>query len=661
MPQRIKDRLLQQARRSFVGRVAELASLLAALEDEGPLVTFVHGIGGIGKSSLCHAFETEGRTRAAKVIALDCRTVQPSVKGLLEALSQALGETFPSVEALAGYLAQIHPQRVILTLDTYELFRLMDTWLRQAFIPALPDNVRSFFFGREAPVTAWLTTPGWQGLFRSFRLEPLDRATAIALLVQAEVDPDQVERIYHFAKGHPLALKLAAAAIAERPDLKLENGGGRPVVEALARIYLEDLPDPRLRQLLEAASVIRRITRSLLSAMLPDLDPQEAYDHLSTLPFVESSIEGLVVHDTVRQAIEVALRASDPSQYHAYRRRAWQRLRPELHSISRPELWRYTADTIYLIQQPTVRDAFFPNDAHLYAIEQAQPAHRALIQHMTERHDGPASAALIDRWAQHLPGAFFIVRDSADRVAGYYALAHPADIPPELRQVDPVVQRWDRHLQVKPLPAPQNAVFMRRNLATETGEALSGIQAACWLDVKRTYVANPRLGRIYVLTTNTATYLPIMEQLGFRLLPELRLSLDNLTCDTLALDFGPRSILGWLAGLVDAQYGSAEPEPEPEARLDVEARELVLDGERVSLTPLEFGVMQCLAQRQGKAVSRVDLLEEVWGYEYDGGGSNVVDAVIRSLRKKLDVYSSAIETVPGVGYRFRGFSSIPGD
>jgi hypothetical protein len=654
MPQRIKDRLLRQARKNFVGRAKEMATLLEALEEEGALVTFVYGIGGIGKSSLRHAFELEGQARGVKIISLDCRTVQPSEKGLLEALSQELGEEFLSVEAIAEHLGQ-YDQGVILTLDTYELFRLMDTWLRQIFIPALPDNVRSFFFGREAPVSAWLTTPGWQGLFRSFQLDPLDHQAAIDLLIQAEVDQSQVERINHFANGHPLALKLAAAAIIERPDLKLEDGGNRPVVEELARIYLKDIPDPRMRQLLEAASVIRRTTRSLLSAMLPDLNPQEAYDRLGTLPFVESSTDGLIVHDTVRHAVEVVLRASDPSQYHTYRRLAWQRLRTELNTTSRPELWRYTADTIYLIQQPTVRDAFFPNDAHLYAIEQAQPVHQIAIHAITERHDGPASAKIIGCWSQHLPGSFFIVRGSADNVAGYYALSHPEDIHDELRQADPIVQKWSQHLQDKPLPTHQNALFMRRILATETGEALSGVQAACWLDVKRTYVANPRLGRMYVLIGDTETYLPIMEQLGFRLLPDMRVMLDGTTYDTVTLDFGPRSIIGWMAGLVDAQYGFVEPEEEPECRLDTDARELVVEGHRVGLTPLEFGVMQFLHQRQGKAVSRVDLLEEVWGFEYDGGGSNVVDAVIRSLRKKLNTRSSAIKTVPGVGYRFQGF------
>lgn len=62
--------------------------------------------------------------------------------------------------------------------------------------------------------------------------------------------------------------------------------------------------------------------------------------------------------------------------------------------------------------------------------------------------------------------------------------------------------------------------------------------------------------------------------------------------------------------------------------------------------------MLYLYQREDRAVTRTSLLEEVWGYDYEGD-SNVVDVVIRSLRKKLGERASLIETVRGVGYRFR--------
>jgi two-component system OmpR family response regulator len=78
----------------------------------------------------------------------------------------------------------------------------------------------------------------------------------------------------------------------------------------------------------------------------------------------------------------------------------------------------------------------------------------------------------------------------------------------------------------------------------------------------------------------------------------------------------------------------------------------VLDGKRVGLSKLEFGVLEFLYRRPGEAVSRSSLLAHVWEQSYDGGG-NVVDVVIRSVRKKMGERSSFIETVHGIGYRFR--------
>ena len=112
----------------------------------------------------------------------------------------------------------------------------------------------------------------------------------------------------------------------------------------------------------------------------------------------------------------------------------------------------------------------------------------------------------------------------------------------------------------------------------------------------------------------------------------------------------PSLVIGWLSSHVDADG------IETGELLDVGARELVLDGERVRLTKLEFEVMDYLCQREGKVATRIALLEEVWGIDYEGG-SNVVDVVIGSLRRKLGARGTQIETVTGVGYRFVGAGS----
>lgn len=89
-----------------------------------------------------------------------------------------------------------------------------------------------------------------------------------------------------------------------------------------------------------------------------------------------------------------------------------------------------------------------------------------------------------------------------------------------------------------------------------------------------------------------------------------------------------------------------------EGTLDEESHEFVAEGRRFALSPREFEVLRYLWDREGKVVSRADLLDDVWEPDYDGG-SNVVDVVMRGLRHKLGDHAGMIETLRGSGYRFR--------
>ena len=215
MSRKMKEILANRAAESFVGRTEEMAVLLRAVQQDVPVVTHIHGIAGIGKSSLLEAFADRGRASGATFVCLDCRAIEPSEQGFLHELGAAIGGNPTTPEEAANRLKALG-DHVALTLDTYEVFRMMDTWLRQVFVPALEDNVRVFFFGREAPVPAWLISPGWQELFQSVRLDPLGQREARELLAGAGVSEEDAGRVNRFARGHPLALKLAAAAIRRR-------------------------------------------------------------------------------------------------------------------------------------------------------------------------------------------------------------------------------------------------------------------------------------------------------------------------------------------------------------------------------------------------------------------------------------------------------------
>jgi hypothetical protein len=166
----------------------------------------------------------------------------------------------------------------LLSLDNYEVFRLMDAWLRQVFVPLLPDNCRVLIMGRDTPVHSWLTAPGWQGFVRTIPLGSLTETESIKLLVDNGASEPEARLINRFALSHPLALKLAAnVTMNTHGTTALPGLGFQRVFEQLMTLYLDDVHDPVTRRALDAASVVRRITVSLLQAMLPDAAPQDAF------------------------------------------------------------------------------------------------------------------------------------------------------------------------------------------------------------------------------------------------------------------------------------------------------------------------------------------------------------------------------------------------
>jgi len=644
MPQ-VRDLLHRQLAGSFTGRSEELCSLREILADDGPVVVHLHGIAGIGKSRLLSTFAYIAREEGATVISLDCRGIEPTETGMLAELALANGGAPGSAEEIAARLGQVG-RRVIVALDTYEVFRLMDTWLRRVFLPILPDNVRFILCGREAPVTAWLSDPGWHGLFKSIRLESLEQRDAAELLSRAGVPVEDAKYLAGICHGHPLALTLAASMRRAEP-IALRAGVGQRVVEELSRLFLADITDVQTGRALEAASVVRRVTLPILSAMLPDASPQDAQERIRALPFVQPDRDGLHIHDAVREAIASTLRADNPAQHLAYRRSAYRHFMSELRRAPASDFWRYTADLLYLLENPVVREAFFPSGSQQYAVEPAKAEDGRAILDIIARHENSPNARSLAKWWREAPETFAVTRDSRGLVAGFYSIFDPANVPGRLCREDPVTREWLDHLDRQPMPRQQRALFLRRWLSAEDGEAPSPVQAACWVDVKRKYLElRPNLRRVYLVLRDLQPYAAAAQKLGFCVLKPADLRSFN-GCYSAMLDFGPSSVDGWLARLVAGELGLWE-----NGLLDCAARELVLKGRRVGLTKLEFGVMEFLQGRAGEAVSRTSLLANVWERSHDCGG-NVVDVVIRALRRKLGEKATLLETVHGVGYRLR--------
>lgn len=625
----------------FVGGKPELARFRSLLVEPSPRVLFMHGIAGAGKSTLIHRFVAETPSDDdTSVLPLDCRDIEPTEAGCRAALVEALG--FDPLDMRADDLrsASTRTRRTVICLDHYEVFRLLDTWIRQQLTPSLPDNVSLLIAGREEPNPAWTRLPA--GTFEVIRLGPLSSEDSLELLRGMGVDEDDAASIGRFAGGHPLTLVLGALAAKEGASDQIRPVTMGRLLGEFTVAYLDDLGE-ETRTYLEAAAVVRRMSIPMMAAMLPDCDAMEGFDTLGRLPFVDAMSDGLALHTSIQESIATRLWIASPSRHRALRQRAWAYLREQLQSVPRAELWRHTADMIYLLENRAVREAHFPSTAHTYAIEPATPTDGAEIRAIVTRHEPPRAADLLQRWWNLYPSSFRVARDGRGAVAGFSIIASSSEV--DLRQFDddPVVSLWRDRLENDPLGTGLEALYLRRWLTWE-GDGSSEAQAALWLDLKRMYMElRPRLRRIYSATDHPEVYGPALIQLEAREQGFAEIDGHAYTC--YCLDFGPSSVDGWLTRVAARELGI-----EDQGLLDMRQRRLLVNGRRIDLTPKEFDVMAYLSEHAGDTVARTELLEAIWGFE-EPLGSNVVDAVVYTLRKKLGSRAAELETVRGVGYR----------
>lgn len=551
----VADLLNERAARSFVGRRDELETLVgAAAADEPPfLVAFVHGPGGIGKSRLLQAALSELAAAGHPVARLDCREIEPTPRGFLRALGAALGleDPDPAVATIARSLAAA-PARTVIGIDTYETFGLLDTWLRQDFLPNLPDRLLLLIAGREPPGPGWVADPGWQHLVWRLELQGLDEAESLALLRSRGFAEEEAARINAFARGHPLALTLAGAA-GPASGLQLRDGPPPELVAQLTESFLAWLT-PGTIETVEAASVVRRVNEPILRALLASDSVRDRFDEIAALPFATATTEGLVLHDVVRDAVSRGLAQRDPEGFARYRRRAAAHFAAEADRPQRETLWRTTADLLYLINNPIVRDGFFPPSASPVSVEPARASDENPILTIARTTEpAPEAADLVRAWWERHPETFRVVREPGGGVLAFYSIAQLADVDPTLLDADPAGRAWLEHLRSHPLRRGERALVIRRWLAAHSGEAPSPGIAACWLDAKRIYMElRPTLRRLYAVVHDLSPIADMFLPLGFAPL-EPAVQIGEVGYRGAVLDFGPRSVNGWLTGLIGAE------------------------------------------------------------------------------------------------------------
>ena len=255
----VSDRLAAAETAALVGRVEERARLSALLAAQGPAAVFVHGPGGIGKTTL-----VTGTLAALPLnwVRLDGRRMEPTVPGALVAIGAALGGPAPpSATAAAEQVAAAG-------VDGLGVRQLRAAQPARRLDPQRADQRPSC----HCHYSAGRTPRAERGLAHGAGMaHPARRAGGRAADRRGRRPAPgrprdrgrrRRARIRTFARGHPLAVVVAGEALARRPGLPLGSGAPAEVVEELFAVILDDL-GPRERAVAEAASVLRRVTLPL--------------------------------------------------------------------------------------------------------------------------------------------------------------------------------------------------------------------------------------------------------------------------------------------------------------------------------------------------------------------------------------------------------------
>jgi DNA-binding CsgD family transcriptional regulator len=554
----VSDRLAAAAATALVGRTEERARLTAMLAQHGPAAVFVHGPGGIGKTTLVNGTLTPlGLNR----VSLDGRRMEPTVPGALAALGAALGGPVPpSATAAAEQMTSAGVD--VLVIDSFERLNLLDGWIRNELASALPATVTTVLVGRRGPNVAWRTAPGWRTLLGELVVGPMSPADVDQLLAIYRIRGEVAARIQSFARGHPLAVVVACEALARGPGLPLGSGAPAEVVEELFAVLLDDLA-PQERTVAEAASVLRRVTLPLLAAVLDEPDVEQAWRALRGLPFTVTTAAGVELSGLAAPVLLEALELRDPARVRTLRTRA---ARSVLDSLGHSTDWDSTADLLHLVQNPLIRNAYAPPGMLQHPAEQARSDDHDEIVAIVRQFAGEQSARLAERWWQARRDSFAVVRAADGGVAAFSVIA-TVDARAGPAGDDPLVQAVATHLRDQPMPPGADAVLFRWALGRRRGERPTPEVAALVIDLKRTYLQlRATLRRVYTFVADWRAAAPVLRVMGFDRLTDVAVGGQRFT--VACLDFGRGGVDAWIGRHVLAEQAGPARAQSVGARAD---------------------------------------------------------------------------------------------
>lgn len=565
MSSRLADRMNATRHGRFVGRATELALFRSALATaELPFcVLHVFGPGGVGKTTLLGEFAHLCDQAQTSAYYVDARHVDPAPECFLSALRPAMGLA-PSDSPLEVLAARAGRQVVL--IDTYETLAPLDGWLRESFLPQLPEDVLVVLASRHAPSPAWRADPGWQALVHVLPLRNLDPSDSRAYLTKRQVPLAQQQAVLDFTYGHPLALSLVADVFAQRPGIVFQPAAAPDVVKTLLEQLVQKVPGPAHRAALEVCALMRLTTETLLAEVLAMPDAHELFEWLRGLSFIESGPHGLLPHDLAREALAADLRWRNPDWYAELHRRARRYYAGHLQQAGGQEQQRTLFDYIFLHRDnPVVRPFFDWQESGGMLTDVARDGDGEALAAMVARHEGAESARLAAHWFARQAQGVLVLREAPAEAGwkppgGFLAMVALHEASAEDLAADPAAAVAWRYVQHHaPLRPGEGATLFRFWMAGDTYQAVSAAQSLIFVNVVRHYLTTPGVAFTFFPCAEPDFWAPVFAYADLARLPEADFEVGGRRYGVYGHDWRAVPALTWLERLAERESGAAAP------------------------------------------------------------------------------------------------------
>ena len=557
-----------------MGRSEEKALFTAVIDSAAmPIVVWsIYGPGGVGKTTLLRQLETICVAKGVKATTLDGRYLQPNPDFFLGALCLATGAANPS-EAMNALVTE---DKGVLFIDTYEAIEPLDGWLRNSFIPDLPENLLIVLLGRKRPSAAW-RSDAWQTLCRVSPLRNLSDADSRTFLESQTVPSSSYEQILGMTYGYPLALSLVAENYAQTGTLGLGSDPSPDIIAMLLDRFVEGVNEPAYRDVLELCALIRMTTESVIAEALDGRRAPELFGWLKSLSFIELTPFGLMPHDLARDAIATELRWRNPDRYSEVHHKARAYYSDRLDRAQGPAQQLILFDYIYLHRDNPVMAPFFQWHSQASAFtDSAHPDDLSQILQMVERHEGPESAKWAAFWFGIQPEAFLVMRDSAQstRLRGLLVTLNLSTAMDAALEDPATARALELLSRTAPLRAGERATYFRFWMSDEAYQSVSPVQSLIFVAVVQHYLTEPALAATFLACSDPAFWAPMFQYAVHQLPGDLRFHLDGHEFGAYFMDWRVLPPKPWLAVLNDREVPiKAADTPKPATDIVVLSRE----------------------------------------------------------------------------------------